>query len=235
MEKYYRIAGLIVAMDTFGRTEKQAVPYLIDTDEPPDIKMVSLFDKVKSKYPELTDDYAEHLGTSVLFYKELLKNHNGFLLHSSAVVVDGKAYLFSANSGTGKSTHTSLWLQKFGERAYILNDDKPAVRLIDGIWYAFGTPWSGKNDISVNEGVPIAGICMMERGEKNEIARFGGKSAIFEIFAQTNRPRMQEYREKLLELLDDMISNVPIWKMKCNMDPEAATCAYEAMSSVNKE
>ena len=235
MEKFYRIAGLTVSMETFGRTEKQAIPYLIDPVENPDIKIESLLYKVKSQYPELTDDYAEHLGTSVFFYKELLNKHHGFLLHSSAVVMDGKAYLFSANSGTGKSTHTSLWLKRFGDRAYILNDDKPAVRLINGIWYAFGTPWSGKNDISVNEGVPIAGICMLERGEKNEIERFGGRKAIFEIFVQTNRPRMQEYRIKLLELLDDLISNVPVWKMKCNMDLEAAERAYDAMSSANKE
>ena len=235
MEKYYRIAGLTVAMDTFGRTEKQAAPYLIDAVENPDIRVISLFDEAKCRYPDLTDDYAEHLGTSVFFYKELLKNYSGFLLHSSAVVMHEKAYLFSVNSGTGKSTHTSLWLKQFGDQAYILNDDKPAVRLIDGIWYAFGTPWSGKNDISVNEGVPIAGICMLERGEKNEVERFNGKKAIFEIYAQTNRPRMQEYRIKLLELLDDLITNVPVWKMKCNMDPEAAQCSYEAMSFVDKE
>ena len=72
------------------------------------------------------------------------------LLHSSAVVVDGYAYLFSADSGTGKSTHTGLWKQHFGDRAYIINDDKPAIRKVDGEWYVFGTPWSGKTDTSVN-------------------------------------------------------------------------------------
>ena len=235
MVRYYNIAGLTVSMDTFGRTEKQAIPYLIDPVENPDIKLVSHFAEAKKQYPDLTDDYAEHLGTSVAFYKELLREHNGFLLHSSAVVVDGKAYLFSANSGTGKSTHTSFWLKKFGNRAYILNDDKPALRLIDGVWYAFGTPWSGKNDISVNKGAPIAGICMLERGERNEISPFNGKQAVFEIFAQANRPRSTEYRIKLLELLDKVITQVPVWKMKCNLDPVAASCSYEAMSSVIKE
>ena len=70
----------------------------------------------------------------------------------------------------------------FGEKAYILNDDKPALRLIEGIWYAYGTPWSGKHDISVNTGVPIGGICMLERGEENKIIPFRGKDAIFELF-----------------------------------------------------
>lgn len=217
-------------MDTFGRTELQARPYRINPVENPDIRMLSLFDKAKERHPDCSDDYLEHLATSVFFYRELIQNHHGFLLHSSAVVVDGKAYLFSAHSGTGKSTHTSFWLKKFGDKAYILNDDKPALRLIDGTWYAYGTPWSGKHDISVNTGVPIAGICMLERGETNSIIPFSGKDAIFEIFVQTNRPHAAEYRIKLLELLDELMRTVPIWKMKCNMDPEAAIVAYEAMS-----
>jgi len=230
MERYYRIAGLIVRMETYGRTEKQAIPYLTDFVEKPDFFIVSRKNIAKEKIPNLSDDDAEYLGTGSGFYTELIR-FNGFQLHSSAVVVDGKAYLFSANSGTGKSTHTSLWLNLFGERAFILNDDKPALRLMeDGTWYAFGTPWSGKYDISVNTGVPIAGICMLERGEKNEIVPFRGKEAIFEIFVQTNRPKAAEYRIKLMELLDDLIRNVPVWKLKCNMDPEAAVVSYEAMS-----
>lgn len=234
MIQYYKIAELIVAMDSYGRTQKQAIPYLIHGADDPDIEIVSYRDVMKERIPGLTDDDAEYLGTGGCFYKELLK-FDGFQMHSSAVVVDEKAYLFSANSGTGKSTHTELWMKQFGDKAYVINDDKPAVRLINGIWYAFGTPWSGKNDISVNKGVPIAGICMLERGDKNEIKPFTGKDAIFEIFVQTNRPKGTEYRVKLLELIDELIARVPIWKLKCNMEPEAAIVSYETMSGTKLE
>jgi len=152
------------------------------------------------------------------------------MLHSSAVVVDGRAYLFTADSGTGKSTHASLWLRQFPNNAYILNDDKPALRLINGTWYAFGTPWSGKNDISVNAGVPVAGIAVLERGENNEIAPFSGVAAIHALLKQVNRPILMEYRVLLLELLDKLITKVPVWKLKCNLDAEAAIAAYEGMS-----
>ena len=226
---YYSIAGLTVQMDSFGRTAKQAEPYL-SMPQNPDVVIHSEFSKAREQFPTLSDSDCEYLATGASFYKSLLLYYNGFMLHSSAVVVNGKAYLFSANSGTGKSTHTNLWLNLFGDRAFILNDDKPAIRLIDGAWYAFGTPWSGKHDISVNTGVPIAGICMLERGEENEIAPLVGKSVIPEILVQINRPRGAEYRIKLLELLDDLITRVPIWKLKCNMDPEAAIVSYEAMS-----
>ena len=234
MEKYYKIADLVVAMDTFGRTEQQAIPYLTDDNQEPAFTVMSYADVMKQRNPGISEDNAEYMGTSGGFYKELLK-YDGFQFHSSAVVVNGKAYLFSANSGTGKSTHTSLWLKLFGEKAFILNDDKPALRKKDGIWYAYGTPWSGKHDISVNTSVPVAGICMIERGEINEITPFTGKTAIFEVYAQTNMPKSAENRILLLELLDDLIQNVPIWKLRCNMDQEAAKVSYEAMSGKRLE
>ena len=229
MGSFYSIAGLTVQMDSFGRTEEQAQPYRCECSGKPDIVMRSFRDDVRKTYPSVSDDDAEYMGTAAFFYKELLK-FDGFQFHSSAVVVDGRAYLFSANSGTGKSTHTGLWLRQFGERAYILNDDKPALRLIDGIWYAFGTPWSGKHDLSVNTGVPVAGIAVLERGTVNQIERYSGKAAIFDVFRQTNRSKSQENSILLLELLDKLFRDVPVWKLRCNMEPEAAVVSYEAMS-----
>lgn len=234
MEKLYKIADLTVAMDTYGRTEEQAAPYMIEGAEEVDIRINSYKDAFQAYMPTISDDTAEYYGTGGSFYKELL-NFQGFQLHASTVVHEEKAYLFSAESGTGKSTHTRLWLKLLGDKAFILNDDKPALRLIDGEWYAFGTPWSGKHDISVNKGVPIAGICMLERGEKNEIVPYYGKDAIFELFLQTNRPKATGYRIKLLELMDDLFKQIPIWKMKCNMELEAAEMAYEIMSGKKME
>lgn len=228
MKNKYKIAGLLVEMESFGRISEQAIPYLCDSDQRVDFTVRSNIKYVQDKYPEASDDMAEYLSTGSDFYAQLL-NYNGLMLHSSAVVVDGKAYLFSARSGTGKSTHTNLWLQHFGERAYILNDDKPALRKMDGKWYAFGTPWSGKYDMSVNTGVELAGIAMLERAENNEIAPYSGTRAIFDIFTQVNRPKEYERREKLLSLIGHLINDVPVWKLKCNMEIEAAEIAYQAM------
>lgn len=238
MIQYYKVAGLTVSMDTFGRTLEQAAPYLCEPCETCDIELMSTLEKSRPFYqkdwPDVTDSDVEYMTSGFQFYRKLL-NFDGMMLHSSAVVVDGKAYLFSATSGTGKSTHTQLWLKMFGDRAFILNDDKPALRLIDGVWYAFGTPWSGKNDISVNTGVPVAGIAMVERAEENEITPWSGKDAIFAIFTQVNRPRDMEFRVKLLELLDKLITQVPVWKLRCNMDPDAARVSYQAMSARRKD
>lgn len=233
MERLYSIAGLTVAMDCHGRTEQQAQAYICAESKDPDISLSReeigrLLDWFHSEYPEFPDDLCEYYASGMVFYRKLL-DHGGLQLHSSTVVVDGKAYAFTADCGTGKSTHTQLWLNRFGDRAYILNDDKPALRCEDGVWYAYGTPWSGKYDISQNERVPLAGIAVVERGEENEILPFKGIAAIHAILKQVNRPRSAQYRVKLMELLDKLISTVPVWKLRCNMDPQAAEVAYESM------
>ena len=156
------------------------------------------------------------------------------MLHSSAVVVDGKAYLFTAPCGTGKSTHTKLWLELFGERAYILNDDKPALRLEDGVWYAYGTPWSGKYDISVDARIPVGGIAAISRSETNSIEPYSGKEAILDIMRQVNRPKDMAFRIKLMELLDKLFADVPVWKLQCNKELAAAELAYRVMSGAEE-
>ena len=86
------------------------------------------------------------------------------MLHASAVVVDGDAYLFSAPCGTGKSTHASLWLKYLKHKnPYILNDDKPAIRIVNDNIYVYGTPFSGKTDKNKNEKANLKGIAFLEQ------------------------------------------------------------------------
>lgn len=233
MENCYQIVGLCVQMSSFGRTEEQAAAYLCAPCAP-DIVIDADWKKLKEKQPHLSDEACEYIATGASFYRQLL-HFDGLMLHASAVVVDGYAYLFSAGSGTGKSTHTQLWLDQFGDRAFVLNDDKPALRLEEGTWYAYGTPWSGKYDISANVRVPVAGICMLHRAEKNKIQVFSGAKAVFSLLEQTLRPADPALRDKLMVLLDRLITMVPLWQMGCNMAPEAALVSYEAMSRGRKD
>lgn len=233
MKQTYNIAGLTIAMDTFGRTLEQAKPYLIEGEPEVDFEIESAWERCKHLVPNVSDDLGEYLYSGFDFYKKLLQ-HGGLMLHSSAVVVDGKAYLFTADSGTGKSTHTGLWLKKFDDRAYILNDDKPAIRRESDGWYAYGTPWSGKHDISRNLRVSLAGIACVNRAAENNIEPFGGLEAIQAIMKQVNRPRGMEFRVNLMELLDKLLTEVPVWKLSCNMDPQAAEVSYGAMSGKDR-
>ena len=232
--KHYCIAGLRVCMDSYGRTVEQALPYEINAEGEPDIVISSFADHLHKLNPALRMEDCEYLATGSSFYTQLMK-HGGLMLHSSCVVVDEKAYLFTAPSGTGKSTHTALWLKQFGDRAFILNDDKPALRFEDGACYAYGTPWSGKHNINRNVRVPVGGIAIIERSDNNEIEPFGGEEAIRFLLTQVVRPKSADYRILLLELLDKLLSTVPVWKLKCNMDMDAALVSYQAMSNHKKE
>lgn len=228
MTQYYKIANLIVAMDSFGRTVDQAKPYLLEATGNADIIIRSNWKALQARQPHLSDDDCEYLMTGSSFYHQLL-NFDGMMLHASAMVLDGKAYLFTAACGTGKSTHTRLWLESFPD-AFILNDDKPALRLENGRLYAYGTPWSGKTARNRNIRVELGGVCVLRRGTENKIAPYAGRAALHDILEQTVRPRDPSMMVKLLDILDRLLALVPVWKLECNMEPEAAVVSYNAMS-----
>lgn len=235
MERDYLIAGLRVRMDTYGRTAAQAESYLTETAGGADIIITSAPEVLQAKQSHLSLDDCEYLSTGSSFYRQLLR-FDGMMLHSSAVVMDGYAYLFSAPCGTGKSTHTTMWREAFGyDRVLMLNDDKPALRLENGRWYAYGTPWSGKTAQNTNVCAPLGGICVLTRGEVNEIVLFGGTQAVLAIMEQTARPVGMEGRGRLLELVDSLLSTVPVWKLKCTPTPDAALVSQKAMSEEAKK
>jgi hypothetical protein len=230
----YDIAGLKVNMiNPMGRTKKQSIPYLADNQDDTNVDIVIDVSEKRileamGDHPELDKNDWEYMLTGQDFYTELL-NFNGILLHSSCIVVDGKAYAFSADSGTGKSTHTNLWLKYFGDRAHMLNDDKPAIRLIDGTVYACGTPWSGKYDYSTPEVVPLAGICFLERSEDNWIKKADTGKAVFNIFSQTLRKLSAARMDKLFNVLEEIFAKVPLYEFGCNVSQEAMLTSYNAM------
>ncbi len=228
----YKITDLIIDIEAkspllLSRLEN----YKYSGEKPADIRFFvsqKYYEDRSKEHESLTLEECEYLWSGTFFYEQLA-NYNGIMLHSSCVEYEGKAYLFSAPSGTGKSTHTHLWLKHLpGSR--IINDDKPAIRIIDGKAYAYGTPWSGKTNESVNEGVEIGGICFLERGE-NKIKRIPGVLAIKKFMDQTVRPNNKELMSKMLDTLNKILTDIPIYEMTCDISEEAVKTAYEAMNN----
>lgn len=215
----------------FNRTISQAKPYLTTSLNNPDISIELTMEKleeIKKRYNHLNLEEIEYIFLGQLFYRHILK-YNGILLHSSCVVKDNQAYLFSAPSGTGKSTHTNLWLEEFKD-AYILNDDKPAIIFKDNTLYAAGTPFSGKHDISKNLLVPIKGICFIERSLNNWIKEISSKQAIFEILNQTERIPYENDMTLILSHIENIVKNTKIYKMGCNISIDAVYTSFNKMS-----
>lgn len=157
---------------------------------------------------------------------ECLVEKNTIMLHGSTVAVDGRAYLFTAPCGTGKSTHTRLWREVFSDRAVMVNDDKPFLRITDAGVLAFGSPWTGKHGLGENVCFPLAGISVLHRGSENRIRRAAAADVMELLLHQVFQP---EGVGPVPELLERLVERVPLWEMECTKGPEAARVAWRAM------
>lgn len=178
-----------------------------------------------------------YLETLAVYRKiaDCLLSCNTLLFHGSVIAVDGEGYLFTAKSGTGKSTHTRLWREYFGERAVMVNDDKPLLRITDSGVTAYGTPWDGKHRLSTNTAVPLKGICILARDTTNHIEPVEPHAVYPLIVQQTNRSLSADGMKQTLSLIDRMLHVVPVYRLGCNMDIEAARVAYEGMNRLKKQ
>lgn len=223
-----KIADLIVEIPEVGDLVPRCQKYIYDEDHDVDITICTELFR-QDAWRGLSGDlwiYAES-GSHFLF--NLLK-FNGMMLHASAVELNGKAYLFSAPSGTGKSTHTRLWQSVFGEKAHVFNDDKPALRCVDGVWFAYGTPWCGKDGININMKAPVAGICFLKQGQSNQIRRLNHKEAVQKIIGQTMRRfKLMENLDLMLSYVDSLVRTIPIFELENKPETEAVELSYGTM------
>ena len=176
-----------------------------------------------------TDPFLERAAIQRAF-AEFLFDYNILLFHGSAIAVDGDGYLFTAHSGTGKSTHTRLWKQVLGDRAVMVNDDKPFLELTANGVILHGSPWSGKHGLDANISVPLKGLCFLERGTENHIAPVSAETVLPMLQKQAYQPLIEAKEATFLHLVDRLSASVPLWKLACNKKPDAATLAFETMS-----
>lgn len=210
----------------FDRLKRQSETY-ISSGEPVITLNPDLYGKINSTLVNRTDENIEYIYSSAEFCREIIR-HGRFFLHASAVVYNDEAYLFSAPSGMGKSTHTSLWLKEFSG-SYILNDDKPVILPKKDSVSVFGTPFSGKTDLQVNREVRLRAICFLKRGEENSVSRVVDDRAIALILNNTYRPKNGESMKLLFDMIDRVVENADIFEMSCRNEPAAAQMSYKAM------
>ena len=180
------------------------------------------------KIRKFTDPFLDRAAIQRKF-AEFLFDDACLLFHGSAVAVDGRAYLFTAACGTGKSTHTRLWRQVFGDRAVMVNDDTPFLRLTSGGVLACGAPWSGKHGLDTNITVPLAGICVLERGPENSIRPIAPEEALPRLLHEACAPLDSRKEDRFHALVAELAEKTPLWRMACTKDPQAAMVAYAAM------
>ena len=203
------------------------------TDAPADFSVTITqenieYERAREETPGHADAYLEELAV-YRKVSEKMPYYDTILFHGSVIAVDGVAYVFTAKSGTGKSTHTALWRRLFGDRAVMVNDDKPLLH-IGNVVTAYGTPYDGKHKLSNKIAVPLKAVCILERAEENSIVKITRSEAYPMLVQQAYRPADVVAMQKTLSLIDKMADTVGLFRLGCNMDPDAARVAYEGMN-----
>ena len=224
-----KIADLIAEVPAAGGLAPRCEAYLWETAAPADIVIRQEEYRGERYDPRLRFEMLAYMESAYQFYLKLVE-YSGFYLHSSAVLLDGRVYLFSGPCRAGKSTHTRLWQQTFGPEARVTNDDKPAIRLVDGKWIAYGTPWCGKDGININASAPVAGVCFLKKAPHNAIRKLPPIEAAQKLLSQTIRKfETADKLDLLLVLLNRFLAEVPVYELENLPEPAAARLSYETM------
>ena len=155
------------------------------------------------------------------------------LFHASVTKHDGKGYLFLGKSGTGKSTHSQLWLKHI-EGCELLNDDNPAVRLIDGKPWAFGTPWSGKTPCYKNDQVPVGGFVRLWQAPVNEIERLSMIQAYAALLPTVSNMRWEKQcADAINATINKVIMQAPVFSLKNRPEEAAARMSFNALKEAD--
>ena len=228
----YEFAGKAVEVNSlYEKVHEYCADY--KTDAPADFEVVISDDDI-----EYEREHAERKGYADGYLEELavyrkisekMPFYDTILFHGSVVAVDGAAYMFTAASGTGKSTHAALWREYFGDRAVMVNDDKPLLHIGDVVT-AYGTPYDGKHRLSNKIAVPLKAICILTRADTNSIVPVTKSEAYPMLIQQAYRPNDVFALQKTLTLVDKLAGSVRFYRLGCNMDIEAAGIAYKGMN-----
>ena len=238
-----KIAGTAIAVKALHPETKDVFgDYL--TEEQPSIAIESSEERILAERQLLkstdadnrlsVDDFTDAEMESNFLYREVaeqLSKHEIVLIHGSAVAVDGEGYIFVAPSGTGKSTHVRLWREVFGNRAVMVNDDKPLLKCTDAGITAYGSPWNGKHHLGSNISVPLKAICFLERGKENQIDPIDALKAFLPMLKAVYNSPEAEREACILQSLQRIRQKTSFYRLWCNMEPDAAAISYTGMNN----
>lgn len=230
----YRIADLNIEIHAhYPFVLQQCAAYLAPAGARADFSVEVPEEEILASHRE-KPNFSLGYHESISVYRHLcraLLPYDAFLMHAAVVAYDGRAYAFSAHSGTGKSTHISLWRQVYGDAVTIINGDKPILRRTpDSGFIAYGTPWCGKEGWNRNTSAPLAAICFLERSTENRIRPMASGEAVDHIFGQLLRPKDAMEMNRTISLADALLCTVPMYLLGCNISREAAELSFTTLT-----
>ena len=232
----YEIAGLRVRIENkYEFTTKFCREYLSDDQESPVDIIATASEEEFAAERSLSDEFSDGYIENICLYRSICMQMPAFgrmLVHCSVLEYDGNAYAFLGRSGTGKSTHTKLWL-KYLSPTRVINGDKPILEYKDGAFIAYGTPWMGKERWGTRAQAPLKGLCFLEQAKVNSIRKLSIAEASTRLFTQILIPSEEKNAIVTLELTDKIVTQVPAYLLQCDISEEAAKKSFEAMTGFN--
>lgn len=229
----YLLAGLVVNIQNrYPFLEKQCAAFRCPEDLTPDITLFASDAELAQEARNVGSRFSPGYVESVCIYRKLclqMPAFSGLFLHSSVIRVEDRGIAFLAPSGTGKTTHTTLWQQLLGENMRIINGDKPIVRFLHNDPVAFGTPWAGKEGLYEKDLVKLTDLCFLSRAAENTCTPLRPEDALQSIANQVILPKEAQGMVQTLDLLDRLLRSCRLWRICCNTDISAAEIAYNTI------
>ena len=189
-------------------------------------------ERKSSEYEEKSDNYIEIIMTLLKIADEL-PDRNKFLMHGAVVAWKNTGYIFTAPSGTGKTTHARLWKKYLGSDVEIINGDKPILEIKKEKIIAYGTPWAGKERLQKNTSVPIQGICFLRQSKMNNIRKLNKREALLLLLPQIYITSDPKKAGSTLELFSEVLERIPVYEFRCNISEQAVKCSFETLTAEN--
>ena len=229
----YSFAGLCVDIRfRYDYGEKYCERYLYSGDAPADFT-IEVDEEMLAREREYDlYDSPDGLLECLAAYREICDKafaYKCMFMHCSALSYRGNGVLFTAPSGTGKSTHSALWKKYFGESVTMVNDDKPLLRFEEDAIYVCGTPWDGKHRQSNNIMVPIKAIVVLSQGKTNRICLADKRVALYHILNQTIRSDDAAVMGQVLDFCERILRDIPVYLLQCDISNDAVLTAYNAI------
>ncbi len=232
----YDIANLRIAIhNKYPYTSNFCKEYLSDDQFSPVDISVEVSEEDFAEERKRSEGFSEGYIENICLYRAIclqIPVMNRMLLHCSVLQFENGGYAFLGRSGTGKSTHTKLWLKTLPSTK-VVNGDKPILEYKDGEFIAYGTPWMGKEHWGENSCVPLKGLCFLQQAKENSIEKLTSSKAANLLFTQLLIPEEEENAAATLELADKLVTTVPAHLLKCNISEEAVKTSFEAMTGLS--
>ena len=230
----YKIADAVVEMyPKYPETSYWYEPYRVDEKEYTKDFFIEATEKeilyLVENGENITAAVAENMILCDKFNKKLVRGFGSFI-HSSALMYEDKVYLFSGDSGVGKSTHTKKWCRLFPDKARVINDDKPSFRIIDDKCYIYGTPFAGGTDVQLNASGELGALVFLERSEENRLEKISSKQGLKLLMQQTPKLYSAEGVDRILSIYSKILTDYPVYILHCADNDNAVEVAFQIIN-----